>query len=194
MKKHMLILIFSLLSISVLKAEEVFKNGDLYDVQAFRQDTTGYIINQPVMPKSPVSFSELEHPVLGFDIGYPSSINFVGGYYFKDTKLMASGGFFGKNWFGLQGEFGWKLNSDLSFRHDINAIIGFFQTKTLETDPAGNSSNVIRKSVFAGLAYSVDYEGFYLQSGFGYGVGDFGNPIFLFKMGYLFNLTNYLQQ
>ena len=188
MKKYILILIFSMLSITSMKAEDAFKNGDLYDVQSYRQDTTGFIMNQPVITNSPVSFSEMELPVLGFDFGYPSSINITGGYYFKDTKLMISGGFFGKNWYGFQGEYGWKLNSGLSFRHDINVIIGTFETKTSETGLSGNSLDVVRKTTFAGIAYSVNYSGFYLQTGFGYGVGDFGNPIFIFKMGYLFNL------
>ena len=190
MKKYKILLIILLFSITILKAEEAFKNGDLYDVQAYRQDTTGFITNQILMDKNPESYSEREHAVLGFDIGYPSSINIAYGYYFKDTKLMVSGGFFGKNWYGIQGEYGWKLTSDLSFRHDISFILGTFETKTVETGQSGNTGNIIRKSTFAGFAYSVNYAGFYLQTGLGAGFGDFGNPIFLFKLGYFFDLKN----
>jgi hypothetical protein len=61
----------------------------------------------------------------------------------------------------------------------------------LQTDPnqPGVQFTQYNKQNYLGLAYDVYYAGFILQTGLGFGKGNFPNPQFLFQAGYLFRFN-----
>jgi hypothetical protein len=127
-------------------------------------------------------------PVLGAVIGTPSGISLVGGYYFKDFAFRASGGWWEKGWYGVQGDLSVFLSRSSSFAQGLSLIAGRFGTRVVV--PGDQQQDVVQqlRQSYAGLSYDAYYAGFFLQIGLGFGKGDFPNPNLAFQCGYLFEL------
>ncbi len=128
---------------------------------------------------------------VGAVIGAPASIGFTTGIYTPSLSFRITGGVWSKYWYGIQGEIALPITRSTDLIQNISLIGGLFATKVLQTDP--NQPDVqftqYNKQNYFGLAYDVYYAGFLLQTGLGFGKGDFPNPQFLFQIGYLFRFN-----
>lgn len=121
---------------------------------------------------------------LGAIIGTPSGVSFMGGYYSKIFALRLSGGSWGREWNGFQGDVSYNLTRSSSFSTNVSLIGGQYRN-TLKDVSAGES---VKRQRYWGLAYDVYLSGFFLQTGVGFGSGDYPSPQFLFQCGYLIEL------
>ena len=126
--------------------------------------------------------------VAGPSIGVPSGITLTAGIIAPSITLKASGGYWGKNWNGVQIDVGLVFANDGIFSHGVSLLIGTFRTNPLVVDMQGNSVSAVRQERYVGLVYEADYGGFFLQGGLGIGRGDYPNPELLFQAGYLIAL------
>jgi hypothetical protein len=121
---------------------------------------------------------------VGAVIGTPSGVSFMGGYYFKNFAVRLSGGSWGKEWNGFQGDLSYNLTRSSSFSTNVSLIGGQYGN-TLKDVSLGES---VKRQRYWGLAYDVYLSGFFLQTGVGFGSGDYPSPQFLFQCGYLIEL------
>jgi hypothetical protein len=121
---------------------------------------------------------------VGAVIGAPTGISLMGGYYFKNFAVRLSGGSWGKEWNGFQGDLSYNLTRSLSFSTNVSLIGGQYGN-TLKDVSLGES---VKRQRYWGLAYDVYLSGFFLQTGVGFGSGDYPSPQFLFQCGYLIEL------
>lgn len=126
---------------------------------------------------------------IGAVIGAPASMSFTTGLYFVPVSFRVTGGFWGKGWYGLQGDIAFPLTKSKELIQNISVIGGFFATNVIDTDPSQPGIQIIRhyRQNYIGAAYDVYYAGFLMQTGLGFGKGNFPNPQFLFQFGYLFD-------
>jgi hypothetical protein len=126
---------------------------------------------------------------IGAVIGAPASISLTAGLYLAPVSFRVTGGAWGKGWYGLQGDIAFPLTKNKELIQNISVIGGLFATKVIDTDPSQPGIQITRynKQNYIGIAYDVYYAGFLMQTGLGFGKGDFSNPQFLFQFGYLFD-------
>jgi hypothetical protein len=130
---------------------------------------------------------------IGAVIGAPASISLTVGLYLSPVSFRITGGAWGKGWYGVQGEIAFPLTRNKELIQNISVIGGIFATKVNEVDPSQPDIQFTQynKQNYAGLAYDVYYAGFLMQTGFGFGKGNFPNPQFLFQFGYMFGFNLY---
>jgi hypothetical protein len=128
---------------------------------------------------------------VGAVIGAPSSIGLTAGIYAQTVSFRITGGVWNKYWYGIQGEVAIPLTRSTELIQNISLTGGIISTKVLQTDPnqPGVQFTQYNKQNYLGLAYDVYYAGFILQTGLGFGKGNFPNPQFLFQAGYLFRFN-----
>lgn len=119
--------------------------------------------------------------VLGATLGAPSGISVLGGFYFTDFGMRISGGSWGKNWNGVQGDLSINFLRRSSFVMSISVLAGQFQNKPTDTQQGGQYV----QQKYYGLAYDMYLAGFFLQTGLATGPGEYSNPEFTFQFGYL---------
>ncbi len=119
--------------------------------------------------------------VLGATMGAPSGVSVPGGLYFSDLGVRISGGSWGKNWNGVQGDLSFNFLRRPSFVMSISVIGGQFQNKSTDSQQGGQYV----QQKYYGLAYDMDLAGFFLQTGLATGPGEYSNPQITFQFGYL---------
>jgi hypothetical protein len=135
--------------------------------------------------------TESKNSSLGFGavLGAPASISLTAGLYLAPVSFRITGGAWGKGWYGLQGDIAFPLTKSKELIQNISVIGGIFATKVIDVDPSLPGIQITRynKQNYLGFAYDVYYAGFIMQTGLGFGKGDFPNPQFLFQFGYMFD-------
>lgn len=121
---------------------------------------------------------------LGAAIGSPSAIAAIGGYYFGPLAVRVSGGYWSKNWYGVQGDLSVNLSRIGTFSQNLSLVAGRFGIRSYDS----NDSRLLKTQNYVGVAYDVNYTGFFMQLGAGFGNGDYKNPQLLTQFGYLFEL------
>jgi hypothetical protein len=126
---------------------------------------------------------------IGAVIGAPASVALTAGLYLPPVSFRVTGCAWGKGWYGLQGDIAFPLTKSKDLIQNLSVIGGIFATKVIDVDPSQPGIQIPRfyKQNYIGLAYDVYYSGFLMQTGLGFGHGDFSNPQFLFQFGYLFD-------
>jgi hypothetical protein len=126
---------------------------------------------------------------IGAIIGAPASMSLTAGLYLDPISFRVSGGAWGKGSYGLQADIAFPLTKSKELIQNISVIGGLFATKVIDTDPSQPFIQITRyyKQNYIGAAYDVYYAGFLMQTGLGFGKGNFPNPQFLFQFGYLFD-------
>jgi|GEM_PF-2156723 len=128
--------------------------------------------------------------IIGGAIGSPFGLSFVGGVQKKPLSYSISGGFAGKNWYGVQCDVSKPIIETGELTQSIALIAGVYATTVYTTDSeTGSKIKQHNKQNYIGLAYDVNYSGFFLQAGLGAGKGDYANPQLLFQFGYLFKIN-----
>jgi len=113
---------------------------------------------------------------LGAALGTPSGINLSAGYWFGVLGTRVSGGFFGDDFIGIQGNLGIKLHDDYTHSSVIAAVAGW-------SEMLPN-----RDEKYYGVVYELNYRGLFLQCGFA--VGDRGHPYFMGQVGYMYRFLS----
>lgn len=125
---------------------------------------------------------------IGLVLGSPASISLTTGIYFQHISFRITGGAWSSHWYGIQGEIAFPFTRSKELIQNISINGGLIATKVLFSDP--NQSSVqyyqYNKQNYIGFTYDVWYSGFLMQTGIGFGKGNFPNPQFLFQFGYLF--------
>ena len=126
---------------------------------------------------------------IGAVIGAPASVSLTAGIYLAPVSFRVTGGVWGKGWYGLQGDIAFPLTKSKELIQNVSVIGGLFASKVIDIDPSqpGIQITLYNKQNYIGLAYDVYYASFLMQTGLGFGHGDFSNPQFLFQFGYLFD-------
>lgn len=119
--------------------------------------------------------------VLGVTMGAPSGLSVLGGCSFADFGLRVSGGSWGKNWNGVQGDLSYSFVRSSPLTLSISVIAGQFQNKTYDTQQGGQYV----QQKYYGLGYDMSMAGLFLQAGLATGPGEYSNPQFTFQFGYL---------
>jgi len=109
----------------------------------------------------------------GFAILSPAVGNIVYGYTTKKFGFQFSGGFWGKDVYGIQ--VGPSINLYLSENIEHNCIIAY-NAQNLETKYF-NSINFL---------WDANFSGFHLQAGMGFGSGSFSSPQLMIQIGYAY--------
>ncbi|WP_210412879.1 hypothetical protein [Leptospira gomenensis] len=65
--------------------------------------------------------------VYGASVGSPGSINLNVGAYYKNLVFRASGGYWGKSWFGGQVDFGYSFWKTPVIAHSVSLVAGYFE-------------------------------------------------------------------
>jgi hypothetical protein len=123
--------------------------------------------------------------VVGPLIGVPSGIALLGGIVAAPLSVKVSGGYWGSDWNGVQADIGWVFDADGLLTQGCFLVAGAFRFDPLLPGDQGTMKKSIRQDRYVGLAYEVNYAGFYLQAGLAKGRGDYPNPEALLQAGYL---------
>ena len=118
--------------------------------------------------------------VFGVTMGAPSGIAILGGCSFDDFGVRVSGGSWGKNWSGVQGDICYNFAQSSSLALGISVIGGEFRNKISDTQPGGQYV----QQKYYGLGYDMSLAGLFLQAGLATGPGEYSNPQFTFQFGY----------
>jgi len=123
---------------------------------------------------------------LGAGFGTPGGITGIGGVFIAPLAVRVSGGYWGKQWNGFQGDIGVLLNSSPLFAHGISLVGGVFRVNPLIPDNAGVPREQSKMVHYVGAAYDAYLGGFFLQIGLAHGRGDYPDPQLLVQCAYLF--------
>ena len=126
--------------------------------------------------------------ILGALVGVPSGVAVTGGVVAEPLCVKVSGGYWGSDWNGVQGDVGWVFDSEGLLAQGIFVVGGTFRANPQLLNGQGELVRNIRQERYIGLAYGVDYAGFFLQAGLAKGMGDYPNPAVLLQAGYLITI------
>lgn len=127
---------------------------------------------------------------VGLTVGSPASISLVGSFSYKDFAVRISGFKWSNDWYGFQGDLSYTISRDRDLLQSISLVAGNFCFKVSELDDSQqNYVQNIYKQNYIGMTYDINYSGFFVQTGLGFGKGDFLKPTFLFQAGYLFAIN-----
>jgi hypothetical protein len=164
----------------------LFSTGKTFSQNKMAPADTGRIY----LTANSIPVPEKKSLVLGASIGSPASASLVGGIYYNDFSLKLSGMAWSSSWYGIEGSISFAITRNENLIQSISFVGGRYSAKIKKVNMETNSEyDEIRKEKYFGLAYDINYDGFYLQTGLGIGSGDYGNPILLFQTGYLFNIN-----
>ncbi len=121
-------------------------------------------------------------------VGVPSGVALMGGIIAPPLSVRLSGGYWGSDWNGLQADVGWVFDAEGLLTQGIFVVAGTFRVNPRLLTDQGMLVKSVRQDRYVGLAYEVDYSGFFLQAGLAKGRGDYPNPEVLLQAGYLISL------
>ncbi len=121
---------------------------------------------------------------VGAVLGAPSGVALMGGLDVGPLAVRLSGGSWGKDWSGIQGDLAFHVIRSSSLDIGLALIGGEFQN-IVATNQAGRQYT---RQQYGGLACDVSLAGFFLETGLASGPGQYSNPQFTFQFGYLWNL------
>lgn len=121
---------------------------------------------------------------IGVNLGTPAAFNFLIGRWFSPVGISISGMKLGKT-NGLQGNFRFKLADRENICHSLALIMGVsnLENKGNQKNKDGKIPEVLKWSYY-GLAYNMNWNGFWAEIGLSGGNGDYTSPQLLFQIGY----------
>ena len=125
---------------------------------------------------------------LGLSLGTPSGVAVVAFVPLGPVQLRAGGGWWRATWNGLDGSIGIPVSSNSMLTQSVSAVWGYFKANPILPDNSGRTVESIRREHYLGVAYDVNYAGFFVRTGVARGWGDYPNPQILLQCGYLFSL------
>ncbi len=128
------------------------------------------------------------HPILGALVGMPSGLAVTGGVVAEPLCVKVSGGYWGSDWNGVQGDVGWVFDTEGLLAQGIFIVGGTFRANPRLLNGQGELVRTSRQERYIGIAYGIDYAGFFLQAGLANAKGDYPNPAVLLQAGYLITL------
>lgn len=127
---------------------------------------------------------------IGPTVGLPSGLNLHAQLHLWRFIFRGSGMFYGSDFMGYQGDFGFSLFNGVRVRHSLSFVGGYMKRLPLfALDPAfpDNKTGVSQATAYFGGAYELFMDGFFLQAGIGKAMSDeLKNPMLIFQAGYLF--------
>lgn len=127
----------------------------------------------------------------GVTFGTPAALNLVIAKHFDKLMLKASGFYLGNVAKGLQIEFGYKLSEFARTYHAISLVGGLSELRAKQVSIFGGGESYVQQNWnYVGIAYNLNTNGFYLQTGLSVGEGDFDNPQFMLQIGYVYQYRN----
>lgn len=114
---------------------------------------------------------------LGVNLGTPAGFNLAIGKWLGRFGLRVSGGTLGKPVNGIQINLGYKLSDNTDRSHSL-AFMG------------GNSQAEARHWTYAGVAYNLNWGGFFLEVGLTGGSGSYTNPQAAIQIGYMYRMLD----
>ncbi|HEY6953553.1 MAG TPA: hypothetical protein VI758_14190 [Bacteroidota bacterium] len=119
--------------------------------------------------------------LIGLTVGAPSGLAVAGGFSIGDLALRISGGAWGRDWTGIQGDVCYNVIHSAALAMGISFIGGQFRTKAA----VGQQGNAFELQRYYGIACDTYLSGFYLQTGLAAGPGRYASPQFSYQFGYL---------
>ncbi len=126
--------------------------------------------------------------VIGPLVGLPAGIGMMAGIETAPLSVKVSGGYWGKDWNGIQADLGWLFTTEGLLTQGVFIVAGTYRVNPRLPNDQGLVVSTIRQNRFVGIAYEADYAGFFLQAGLARGWGDYPNPQGLLQAGYLISI------
>jgi hypothetical protein len=140
-----------------------------------------------------------QYPELGLTLGTPGGANLVAGYWFGDVGVRLMGMTFA-SYNGIQMNIGVKLSDNTNRSHALALVFGTSMFKETTYSFLAPDAVIKRYWTYGGLAYSLNWHGFYLEGGLTVGNGLFPfhfewngklperstNPQAVFQIGYVY--------
>lgn len=127
---------------------------------------------------------------IGPTVGLPSGLNIHAQLHLWRFIFRGSGMFYGSDFMGYQGDFGFSLFNGVRVRHSLSFVGGYMKrTPLFALDSAfpDNKTGVSQATGYFGGTYELFMDGFFLQAGVGKAMSDeLKNPMLIFQAGYLF--------
>lgn len=127
---------------------------------------------------------------IGPTIGLPSGLNVNASLYLWRFIVRGSGMFYGTDFMGGQGDFGFSLFNGARIRHSLSFVGGYMRRKplfALDSSFPDNKTGVSQVSTYVGGTYDLFMDGYFLQGGVGWALAnEVKNPMLIFQAGYLF--------
>lgn len=119
------------------------------------------------------------YPILGGTFGSPGILNLNLGYVHKKYGISLSGSYLGTV-YGLQANISKVLHDTRTFMHAIFVGAGYLSLTTKE-----QGGQIAHRFTYGAFGYHLNWWGFFLELGLGFGSGDYTNPQFLGQIGYV---------
>ena len=133
----------------------------------------------------------------GITLGLPNDLNPVICLNKKNYGIRLSGGVWFNRKYGAQLDLFYIFSANKVFEHQVNLITGYSHNKKINNNSFfasiyGGSSPIfyeeLNNSFYIGPAYSISWQGLFLQIGAVLGTGNFKKPKLISEIGYLFLL------
>jgi len=130
---------------------------------------------------------------LGLVGGNPINVNPTIGIYWKDYGIRLSGGAWVNNRYGVQLDLTYIFPSKNSIYHQVSLIAAYAHNRKITRNHF--FANIYRNgppefeyihSSYFGLAYSLLWNGFFIQTGPAFGTGNFEKPKLMIQLGYIY--------
>lgn len=146
-------------------------NGETRIVAKVGIKKVSYYLEQPkVLPS---------YGVLGVTIGSPGILNLNLGYFHQKYGISVTGAYLGST-YGFQTNVSRVLHDTRNFMHSLFVGAGVLSLTSEE-----QTSRVTRRFTYGAFGYHLNWWGFFLELGLGFGSGDYTNPQFLGQIGYV---------
>jgi hypothetical protein len=119
--------------------------------------------------KSKANYYDINYWEAGINVGTPGGINLLVGKWFSPVGIKVSGMYIGRM-YGLQGNLMCKLSDTYSSCHSIGFVFGIEYTK-IKQDYGWEESIDIYDWKYYGIAYNLNWYGFWFEFGLSKGKG-----------------------
>lgn len=163
--------------------------GDYISIIISGKDTLFYQVNsiknihsKEIPQSSSIGQNNFE---FGMNIGFPSGLNIIGGYWYGPFGLHISGSYiFIAD--GFQLNISYKLFDKNEARHSFSLVAGNSNIRKDKYGSGGNLKNFHWE--YYGATYNIYFYGFWVEFGFSGGNGNYNNPQVIFQLGYIYRL------
>ena len=131
----------------------------------------------------------------GIILGLPNDLNPSVGINYKNYVFRLSGGAWFSNKYGAQLDLIYIFSSSKNFQHNLLIISGYSHNRKIINqsffsmyDVGGIYYSQNNDSFYFGPAYSISWNGLFIQIGSAWGTGNFEKPKMVSFIGYTFSL------
>lgn len=128
----------------------------------------------------------------GVDVGTPTGINLRAGYFHNYFALIAGGGYWTNQNYGVEATAAFNFLSGVNFYQGIGITGGYFSNNPLLSGSSGfvfaTGNTAPQNYTYLGPQYTLYVSGFTLAAGLGFGSGSYALTQFIFRFGYLFRI------